>query len=78
MKICSISEYFRYERKWKWGRWLWEQYRDTIQICKDEVRNVEVYLELSLVMGMKDDKKGFYQYISSKRKTRETICEWDW
>lgn len=31
----------------------------------------KVHLELNLARGMKDRKKGFYRYCSSKRKSRE-------
>ncbi|KAJ7407596.1 rna-directed dna polymerase from mobile element jockey-like [Willisornis vidua] len=41
--------------------------------CKDAMKKTKAHLELSLAWGIKDNKKGFYKYISSKRKTRENV-----
>lgn len=48
-------------------------YRDTIQGGRDEVRKFKAHLELNLA---KDNKKGFYRYISSKRKMSWPASEW--
>ena len=37
------------------------------------VRKAKVQLELNLARGVKKDKKGFYRYISWKRKVQEDI-----
>ena len=34
------------------------------------MRKAKVHLELNLARGIKDNKKGFFNYISSKWKTR--------
>ena len=44
---------------------------DIIKICRDATR--KVHLELNLAMDVKDNKKGFFKYISSKRETRENV-----
>jgi len=38
------------------------------------VREAKANLELNLVRDVKGNKKGFYKYINSKRKTRENAA----
>ena len=40
----------------------WEEYRDTVQACRDGFRKAEVHLDLNL--AMKGSKKGFFEYIN--------------
>ncbi|GAB0204020.1 mitochondrial enolase superfamily member 1 [Grus japonensis] len=42
-------------------------------LLRDGVRKAKANLELNLVRGVKDNEKGFYKYINSKRKTRENM-----
>ncbi|GAB0178742.1 mitochondrial enolase superfamily member 1 [Grus japonensis] len=56
---------------WKKKLATWEEYRDVVRHCKDATR--KAHLELKLVRDVKDNKKGFFKYISSKRKTRENV-----
>lgn len=46
--------------------------QETVQECRDRVRLPKAHLELNLVRNAKD-KKGYYKYISYKRKTRENV-----
>jgi len=41
--------------------------------CRDATRKAKVHLELKLARDVKDNKKGFFNYISSKWKTREKM-----
>ncbi|GAB0207209.1 mitochondrial enolase superfamily member 1 [Grus japonensis] len=56
---------------WKKGLATWEEYRDVVRVCRDATR--KAHLELNLARDVKDKKKGFFKYISSKRKTRENV-----
>jgi len=38
-------------------------------LCRDEVRRAKAQLELNLAR----DTKGFYRYVSKKRKVKESI-----
>ncbi|GAB0204486.1 mitochondrial enolase superfamily member 1 [Grus japonensis] len=58
---------------WKKGLATWEEYRDVVRECRDATRKAKAHLELSLARDVKDNKKGFFKYISSKRKTRENV-----
>jgi len=50
-----------------------EEYRDTVQACRNTVRKAKAHLELVLVRNMKDNKKTFYRNISSKSKAKESM-----
>lgn len=48
----------------------WEEYRDTLQVCRDGVRKTKVFLGLNLVRDIKGSTKDYYRCISSGNKTR--------
>ncbi|GAB0190938.1 mitochondrial enolase superfamily member 1 [Grus japonensis] len=58
-------------RIWKKGLTTWEEYRNIVRVRRDAMRKAKAHLELNLARDVKDKKKGFFKYISSKRKTRE-------
>ncbi|GAB0202599.1 mitochondrial enolase superfamily member 1 [Grus japonensis] len=60
-------------RMWKKGLATWEEYRDVVRVCKVATRKGKAHMELKLARDVKDNKKGFFKYISSKRKTRENV-----
>ncbi|KFM02772.1 hypothetical protein AS27_04311, partial [Aptenodytes forsteri] len=60
-------------RQWKQGQVSWEKYRDTARLCRDEVRKAKARLELNLARDAKNRKKGFYRYVSQKRKVKESV-----
>ncbi|GAB0204618.1 mitochondrial enolase superfamily member 1 [Grus japonensis] len=60
-------------RIWRKGAATWEEYRDVIRVCRHETRKAKAHLELNLARDVKDNKKGFFKYISSKRKTRKNV-----
>ena len=67
--------------KWKrkvYGMWkeeqaAWEEYRKVVRVCREATRKAKAHLELNLTRDVKDNKKGFFKYISSKWKTRENV-----
>ncbi|GAB0207550.1 mitochondrial enolase superfamily member 1 [Grus japonensis] len=58
---------------WKKGLDTWEEYRNVVRACRDATRKAKAHLELKLARDVKDNKKGFFKYINSKRKTRENV-----
>jgi len=48
-------------------------YGDTARLCRGGVRKAKVQLELNLARGVKNNKKGFYRYVSQKRKVKESV-----
>jgi len=68
---------FRWKRKvygmWKVGQAAWKEYRNVVRACRDATRKAKAHLELNLARDVKDNKKGFFKYISSKWKTRDNV-----
>ena len=60
--------------------WLWkgsqtaiEDCKNLAKACRDAVRKAKAQLELKLARDVKNNKKGFFRYVSSKQKHREDI-----
>lgn len=51
----------------------WEEDRGIVQEVGDKVREAKAQIELSLAVDIEDNRKGFYRYIASKRKTRGNL-----
>ena len=58
---------------WKKCLIAWEEYRNVVRACWDATRKAKARLELNLAKVIKDNKKGFFKYVNSKRKTRENV-----
>ena len=58
---------------WKEGQNTWEEYRNFVRVCRETTSKAKVHLELNLAREVKDNKKGFFNYITSKWKTRENV-----
>jgi len=44
-----------------------------VRACREAMRKAKVHLESNLARNVKDNKKGFFKYISSKRKARDNV-----
>ena len=66
-------------RQRKQGQVSWEECRDVARLCRDGVRKAKAQLKLTLARNAKN-KKGFYRYVSQKRKVTESVPpeEQDW
>ncbi|GAB0184184.1 hypothetical protein GRJ2_000884000 [Grus japonensis] len=62
-----------FDSMWKKGMATWEEYRNVVRVCSDATRKAKAQLELKVAGEVKDNEKGFFKYISSKRKTRENV-----
>jgi len=60
-------------RMWKEGQTTWEEYRNIVRACREATRKAKAHPELNLARNVKDNKKGFLKYISSKQKSRENV-----
>ena len=58
---------------WKEGQATREEYRNVARACRDTTRKAKAHLELNLARDVRNNKKGFFKYISSKRKTRDNV-----
>jgi len=44
-----------------------------VRECRDATRKAKAHLELKLARDVKNNKKGFFNYINSKRKARDNV-----
>ena len=44
-----------------------------VRVCREVTRKAKASLELNLVRGVKDNKKGFFKYIADKTNTRGNV-----
>ncbi|KAK4810488.1 hypothetical protein QYF61_004268 [Mycteria americana] len=58
---------------WKKGRATQEDYKGVARLCREKTRRAKAELELSLAAAIKDNKKHFFKYISSKRRAKENL-----
>jgi len=48
-------------------------YRNAVRACRDATRKAKAHLELDLARNVKNNKKGFFNYIRSKKKARDNV-----
>ncbi|KAK4815646.1 hypothetical protein QYF61_005208 [Mycteria americana] len=58
---------------WKKGRATQEDYKGVARLCREKIRRAKAELELNLAAAVKDNKKHFFKYISSKRRAKENL-----
>ena len=69
----SLGEKKRVYNLWKRGQATQEDYKDVARLCRDKIRKAKTHLELNLATAVKDNKKCFYKYINTKRRTKENL-----
>jgi len=60
-------------RKWKQRQISCKECSDAAWLCRDEVRKAKAHLDFNLARDGKNNNKGFYTYVSQKRKVKENI-----
>ncbi|KAK4808512.1 hypothetical protein QYF61_005829 [Mycteria americana] len=58
---------------WKKGQATQEDYKGVARLCREKIRRAKAELELNLAAAVKDNKKHFLKYISSKRRGKENV-----
>ncbi|KAK4823229.1 hypothetical protein QYF61_027570, partial [Mycteria americana] len=58
---------------WKNGRATQENYKGVARLCREKIRRAKAELDINLATAVKDNKKHFFKYISSKRKAKENL-----
>jgi len=71
--MVKLKNKWKLHRQWNQGQLSWENYRDAVRLCRDEVRRAKAWLELNLARGAKNTKQGFYRYVGQKRKVKESV-----
>ncbi|KAK4822089.1 hypothetical protein QYF61_009726 [Mycteria americana] len=63
-RVCNL---------WKKGQASQEDYKGVVRLCREKIRRAKAELELNLATAVKDNKKYFFEYISSKRRAKENL-----
>ena len=71
--LAEIKWKRRVHGMWKEGQTTWEEYKNVIRVCRDVTSKAKAHLELKLARDVKNNKKGCFYYISSKRKARDNV-----
>jgi len=71
--MTLLSKKWRVYELWKQGQETQEDYKDAVRLCREKIRRAKAQLELYLATAVKDNKKCFYKYISSKRRAKESL-----
>jgi len=71
--LVEIRQKRKVHGMWKEGQATWQKYRNVVRACRGATRKAKVHLEFNLARDVKDNKKGFFNYISSKWKTRDNV-----
>ncbi|KAK4831147.1 hypothetical protein QYF61_015450 [Mycteria americana] len=58
---------------WKKGQASQEDYKGVARLGREKIRRAKAELELNLATAVKDNKKHFFKYISSKRRVRPIV-----
>ena len=71
--FLRLQEKKRIYLLWKKGWATQKEYKEVVKMCREKIRKAKAQLELNLAAGVKGNKKLFYKYINSKRRTRENL-----
>jgi len=58
---------------WNKGQATWNECRNVVRACREATSKAKAHLQLNLARDVKNNKKGFFNYISSKQKTKENV-----
>ncbi|CAM5172867.1 unnamed protein product [Eretmochelys imbricata] len=50
-----------------------EEYKNIARTCRNDIRRAKSHLELQLARDVKSNKKGFFRYVSNKKKAKESV-----
>jgi len=71
--LAKLRKKRELHRQWKQGLASWEEYREAARLRRDGVRKAKAQLELNLARDVKNNKKGFYRYVSWKKTVKESV-----
>ncbi|CAM4590592.1 unnamed protein product, partial [Lepidochelys olivacea] len=55
------------------GQMARKEYKNIAWACRSEIRKAKSHLELQLARDVKSNKKGFFRYVSNKKKVKESV-----
>ena len=71
--FLRLQEKKRIYLLWKKGWATQKEYKEVFKMGREKIRKAKAQLELTLAAGVKRNKKLFYKYNNSKRRTRENL-----
>ncbi|KGL80537.1 hypothetical protein N309_03760, partial [Tinamus guttatus] len=71
--VAMLKQKAAVYRMWKKGQAPWEKYRNVVRECRDATRKAKARLEHNLARDVKNNKKKFFKYINSKKKSKENV-----
>ncbi|CAM5095950.1 unnamed protein product [Natator depressus] len=72
-EILAALKYKKEAYKWKIGQMTRDEYKNIAWACRSEIRKAKSHLELQLARDVKSNKKGFFRYVSNKKKVKESV-----
>ncbi|XP_073186763.1 uncharacterized protein [Lepidochelys kempii] len=60
-------------KKLKIGQMTREEYKNIAWACRSDIRKAKSHLELQLARDVKSNKKGFFRYVSNKKKVKGSV-----
>ena len=69
--FLRLQEENRIYLLWKKGRPTRKEYKEVVKMCREKIRKAKAKHELNMAAEVKRNKKLFYKYINSKRRTKE-------
>ncbi|CAM5165400.1 unnamed protein product [Natator depressus] len=60
-------------KKWKIGQMTREEYKNIARACRSEIKKPKSHLEVQLARDVKSNRKGFFRYVSNKKKVKESV-----
>ncbi|CAM4705653.1 unnamed protein product [Lepidochelys kempii] len=73
-KILAALKYKKEAyKKWKIGQMTRDEYKNIARSCRSEIRKAKSHRELKLPRDVKSNKKGFFRYVSNKKKVKESV-----
>lgn len=64
--------------RWKQGQTAWEEWADTVQVCRNTVGKANMQVQFKVAREEKGNKEGFFKCTSSRKKTNENVEQWEW
>lgn len=61
------------DQLWKGSQISTEDYKNLTRVCRDAGRKTKAQAELKLAKDVRNNKKGFFRYVTSKQKHSEDI-----
>ncbi|PKU40245.1 hypothetical protein llap_9450 [Limosa lapponica baueri] len=58
---------------WKQGWVDWAEYKETVRVARNQIKQAKAQAELNLARDIKNNKKKFYRYVRDKGKTGEVV-----